>query len=207
MIHMAPPVRGGGRAVVLDVLPLTFEGWAGSEGIPEGLLPVDPNETAAVRRTYRSDQRMAWVSVALFSRQDDPGRRASIGLVYPEKDANLIERVSFALNLNGPLAETVSVPAVVIHKDSQRLIVAYWHQIGPDVYGSEYWFRLALLRSILLARRADVLLVRIAIRVDPGDGLANSLAAVARLARPLYIALSQDAGNRAVNRQSQESGR
>lgn len=205
-IYLGPPVREGRRPLALDLLPLSLDGWGGSDGIPESALPVDPNEIMAVRRTYRDEHRVAWISVALFTRQDDPGRRPSINLLYPEKGASRVERVSFTVSLTRPPGRAVSLPAVVIHRKDQRLIVAYWYQIGRDVYGSEYSFRLALLRSILFERRGDALLVRIAIPGEADSRPAAALDAVGRLAGPLYMALSQDAGDSPINRQARESG-
>ena len=79
-------------------------------------------------------------------------------------------------------------PDVEIRNDYSS--VAYWYQIGRRVYGSDYWYRWALVRRIVLARRGDSLLVRIAVPVDRTQELPSSLSAVAELGPPLYAALA-----------------
>jgi EpsI family protein len=159
------------------------------EGVPEEILPLDPNERASVRRTYRNGDRVAWVSVALFTGQAQAARQSSINKIFPERSASRIEPVSFAAKLHGVAANSIALPAVIIHQDSRNLLVAYWHQIGARVYGSEYDFRLALMRDMVLARRADSMLVRIAIPLDPKLHLAMDLPMVERLASELYAEL------------------
>lgn len=194
VLRMAPPVKGAVNPVSLYAVPITLGTWAGAEGVPEDILPPDPNEKISVRRTYRNGTHLAWVSVALFVGQDDDARRASINRIYPQRGASLIEPVSFAVPLNGSAAGTVTLPAVIVHQDTRRLLVAYWHQIGNRVYGSEYRFRLALMRDVIFARRADALLVRIATPAGPAPQVADDLAVVAGLAPSIYAALGQEAG-------------
>jgi EpsI family protein len=167
--YLASPVRECASAAVLDELPGTLHGWTGAEGIPDGMLPGDPSEAARVRRTYRSGRRVAWVSVALFTRQDEPDRRASINRIYPEKDVSRVERVTLP-----------RVDAALVSGADRRFLVAYWRQIGRRTYASELRFRLALMREILFARRGDSLLVRVAVPVGP-DGPAEALATAAEL--------------------------
>jgi hypothetical protein len=42
-----------------------------------------------------------WVSIALFTRQDDPDQRASINRIYPERNTSRIERIALPITLNG----------------------------------------------------------------------------------------------------------
>jgi EpsI family protein len=180
-IVLTPRVRECPRAAPLDGLPTVLAGWTDADGIPDETLPIDPSEVAAVRRTYRSGPRVAWVSVALFTRQDDPERRASINRIYPEQDVSRVERA--ALPGAGPRPN-----AVVVSRRDRRIVVAYWYQIASRTYASETRFRLALMREILLARRGDSLLARVAVPVAP-DGIAASLASAAELAAALCLAL------------------
>ena len=193
VLHMAPPVKGAVNPVSLYAVPMTLGTWVGAEGVPEEILPSDPNEKVSVRRTYRNGNHLAWVSVALFVGQDDDARRASINKIYPQRGASLIEPVSFAVVLNGSAAGPITLPAVIVHQDSRRFLVAYWHQIGNRVYGNEYRFRLALMRDVIFARRADALLVRIAIPAGPAAQVADDLAVVAGLAPSVYAVLRQGA--------------
>ena len=193
VLHMAPPVKGAVNPVSLYAIPMTFGTWAGAEGVPEEILPPDPNEKISVRRTYRKGEHLAWVSVALFVGQDDDARRASIIKIYPRRGVSLIELVSFAVPLNGSAAGPVTLPAVIVNQDSRRLLVAYWHQIGNRVYGNEYRFRLALMRDVIFARRADALLVRIATPTGPASQVADDLAVLAGLAPSICAALGQEA--------------
>ena len=192
VLRMAPPVKSAVSPVSLYAVPLTLGTWAGAEGVPEEILPQDPNEKISVRRTYRNGNHLAWVSVALFVGQDDDARRASINKVYPQRGASLIESVSFAVPLDGSAAGPITLPAVIVHRDSRRLLVAYWHQIGNRVYGNEYRFRLALMRDVIFARRADALLVRIALLVGPDGRARESLDTVAPLAASLYAVLAPE---------------
>lgn len=194
VLRMAPPVKGAVNPVSLYAVPMTLGTWVGAEGVPEEILPPDPNEKISVRRTYRNGNHLAWVSVALFVGQDDDARRASINKIYPQRGASLIEPVSFAVPLNGSAAGPITLPAVIVHQDSRRLLVAYWHQIGNRVYGNEYRFRLALMRDVFFARRAEALLVRIATPVNSQSQVADGLAAVAKLAPTLYAELVQGVG-------------
>ena len=193
VLRMAPPVKGAVNPVSLYAVPMTLGTWVGAEGVPEEILPPDPNEKISVRRTYRNGNHLAWVSVALFVGQDDDVRRASINKIYPQRGASLIEPVSFAVLLDGSAAGPITLPAVIVHQDSRRLLVAYWHQIGNRVYGNEYRFRLALMRDVIFARRADALLVRIATPAGPAAQVADDLAVVAGLAPSVYAALGQGA--------------
>jgi EpsI family protein len=180
-IVLTPRVRECPRAAPLEGLPTILAGWTDADGIPDETLPIDPSEVAAVRRTYRSGPRVAWVSVALFTRQDDPERRASINRIYPEQDVSRVERA--ALPGAGPRPN-----AVVVSRRDRRIVVAYWYQIASRTYASETRFRLALMREILLARRGDSLLARVAVPVAP-DGIAASLASASELAAALCLAL------------------
>lgn len=194
VLRMAPPVKGAVNPVSLYAVPMTLGTWAGAEGVPEEILPPDPNEKISVRRTYRNGNHLAWVSVALFVGQDDDARRASISKIYPQRGASLIEPVSFAVPLSGSAAGPVTLSAVIVHQDSRRLLVAYWHQIGNRVYGNEYRFRIALMRDVIFTRRADALLVRIATPAGPAPQVADDLAVVAGLAPSIYAALGQETG-------------
>jgi EpsI family protein len=194
VLHMAPPVKAAVNPVSIYAIPMTLGTWASAEGVPEEILPPDPNEKISVRRTYRNGDHLAWVSVALFVGQDDDAHRASINRIYPQRGASLIEPVSFAVPLNGSAADPITLPAVIVHQDSRRLLVAYWHQIGNRVYGNEYRFRLALIRDVIFARRADALLVRIATPAGPAAQGADDLAVVTGLAPSIYAALGQEAG-------------
>ena len=186
VVYGTPPVPEREVPGMLDRLPTALAGWTATDGIPESLLPPDPREMAAVRRTYRSGQRRAWISVALFTRQDDPVRRVSVDHIYPEGQVALVEPVGFAAALEG---SSPTLRARVIHRGSERRAIVYWHQIGRRTYGDEYSFRWAMMRQILVARRGDSVLVRIAVPVDQTD-LGPSLGSVAELGPPLHAALA-----------------
>ena len=192
VLHLAPPVKAAVNPVLLFSLPMTLGEWAGAEGVPNDVLPTDPSERLSVRRTYRSGDHVAWVAVSLFVGQDDEGRRGSINKIYPQRSVSLIEAVPFTTRLGAPPASLVALPAVVVHQDSERLLVSYWHQIGNRVYGSEYRFRLALMRGLIFSRRADTLLIRIATTAGPGQSVEDALTAVASLAPSVYAALSEE---------------
>jgi len=193
VLHLAPPVKAAVNPVLLFALPITLGEWSGTEGVPAEILPADPSEKLSVRRTYRSGARVAFVSVSLFSGQDEEAHRGSINKIYPQRSVSLIEAVPFSARLTGSTGGPVTLPAVVVHQESERLLVAYWHQIGNSVYGNEYRFRLALMRDLILTRRADTLLIRIATPAGRGRPLADNLAVVADLARAVYAALHQEA--------------
>lgn len=187
VVYGMPPVPEREGPGVLDRLPTTLTGWTATDGVPESLLPPDPHEMAAVRRTYRSGQRIAWISVALFTRQDDPLRRVSVNHIYPEQQVALVEPVDITMALDGSSRTTLR--ARVIHRGSEQHAIVYWHQIQRRTYGSEYSFRWALKRRILMARRGDSVLVRIAVPADQAD-LARSLAGIAELGPALHAALA-----------------
>ena len=187
VVYATPPTPEREGPGVLDGLPTTLTGWTATDGVPESLLPPDPRERAAVRRTYRSGQRIAWVSVALFTRQDDPRRRVSVNRIYPEQRVALVDPVDITVALDGSSPTTLR--ARVIHRGSEQHAVVYWHQIQRRTYGSEYSFRWALMRRTLVARRGDSILVRIAVPVDQAD-LSRSLGSVAEIGPPLHAAVA-----------------
>jgi len=187
-ITLAPPVREE-RNGALHALPSTIGDWLATEGAPEWALPIDPNENVTVRQTYRQGERIVWVSVAFFSRQDDPSRRNSLSSIYPEVSASRIDRFALPITLDGASQSAVSVPAVVIYRNQQRQVVVYWHQLGRRAYGSEYKYRLALMREVLFQRRADTLLVRVAIPLNATQTPEDALTIVSEIAPPLYAAL------------------
>lgn len=187
-LHWLPPVQDRGAPALGQALPSTLGAWTATDGAPEAFLPSDGHEAAAVRRTYRNGERVAWISVALFTHQDEPLRRPSVRHIYPETHVPLIEPADLTMALDG--ARPTTLPARVIHRSRRQHVVVYWHQIGGRVYGSEYWYRWALVRRILLARRGDSILVRIAVPVDPPQGLPRSLRVAAEFGPPLYTALA-----------------
>jgi EpsI family protein len=189
VLYLAPPVTSAMNPVLVYAVPATLGSWSGVDGVPGEILPPDPNEKVSVRRTYRNGDHVAWVSVALFVGQDNEKRRSSINKIFPERSVSRIEPVTFTVSLNGSAVSSMALPAVIIHQDSRRLLVAYWHQIGARVYGNEYGFRFALMRDIVLARRADSMLIRIATPVGPKPQLAMDLAMVERLATELHAGL------------------
>jgi len=192
ILHTVPPVTDAMKPVSVYAVPTTIGTWSSADGVPEEILPADPNEKLSLRRTYRHGDRVAWIAVALFVGQDDAARRGSINKIYPQRSVSRIEPLSFTVALNGSATSSISLPAVIIHQDSRRLLVAYWHQIGNRVYGNEYRFRFALMRDMVSARRADSLLVRIATPAGPEPQLAMDLALVAGLASDMYAALAGD---------------
>jgi len=64
VLHRVPAVKGATNPVSLFALPMTLGAWAGAEGVPEEILPVDPNEKLSVRRTYRTGGQLAWADPA-----------------------------------------------------------------------------------------------------------------------------------------------
>ena len=187
-VHWLPPLRDRDAPALDTALPSMLGAWTATEGVPEAVLPFDDHEAAAVRRTYRDGQRVAWISVGLFTHQDDPLRRASVQHIYPEAHVVRIEAADLTMALDG--RGPITIPARVIHRGGRQHVVAYWYQMGRRVYGSDYWYRWALVRRIVLARRGDSLLVRIAVPVDRAQGLSRAQSAVAELGPPLYAALA-----------------
>lgn len=194
VLHLAPPVKAAVNPLLFFALPMTLGEWSGTDGVPDNILPRDPSEKLSVRRTYRGGGHVAWVSVSLFVGQDEDSRRGSINRIYPQYNVSLIEAVPFTARLGAPSASPVTLPAVLVHQGSERLLVAYWHQIGHSVYGSEYGFRLALMRDLIVTRRADTLLIRIATPGSRGRPVADDLAAVTSLAPAVHAALSREIG-------------
>jgi hypothetical protein len=192
-VYLPPPIRDSGVRAALYALPSGVEGWTGSEGVPEAILPLDPHEMGGIRLTFHERTQTGWVSVAWFTHQDDPTRRASIEWILPQRSASRIDRVPLAILLPEPPRAFV-LPAVVIHQPHQLLLVVYWHQIGRYPYGNDYWFRWARLRRMLFMRQGDSFLIRVAIPVSSPEKLPESLKAAENLARAVYRALSERVG-------------
>jgi EpsI family protein len=190
-IHLTPAVPDKESSRLIVSIPETVAGWTSTEGAPEALLPQDPNEKSALRRTYRKDGCEAFVSIALFTRQDDPGRRSSINLIHPLRGTSLIESSWLDLKFGQPGEKVASLPAAVIREGNRRLAVLYWHQIGRQTYSSAYRLRLVLLGRILFARRADMLLVRIAVPAAGEEGAPAALRTASEIAPLLYKAIAE----------------
>ena len=188
-VHWFPPVRDREAPSMDKALPSTLGGWTAMDGVPEAVLPLDDHEAAVVRRTYRNGERVAWISVALFTHQDEPLRRASVQHIYPETHVTRIEPADLTVALDGQTP--TALPARLIHHlGGRQHVVAYWYQMGGDVYGDEYSYRWALVRRIILARRGDSLVVRIAVPVDQAHEASQSLSVAAELGPPLYRTLA-----------------
>jgi EpsI family protein len=192
VLHMPTPVTSAVNPASIFAVPPSVGAWTSVDGVSEDILPLDPNEKLSVRRTYRHGSQVAWVSVALFVGQNDETRQASINRIYPQRNVSLIERVPVKVSLGEPSKSSVKIPAVLIHQESRELLVAYWHQIGGRVFGNEYRFRLALMHDLLFERRADTLLVRIAVPAGRELPTADALAAVSELASAVHAALSEE---------------
>jgi EpsI family protein len=190
VLHLAPSVRSAVEPVSLYGLPTSLGAWSSVEGAPEEALPTDPAEKLAVRRTYRNGDQVAWVSVALFTGQNDEARRPSINKIHSQRAVSLVEPLAVTASLNGPASPPVALPAKAIHQGSQELVLVYWHQIGRRTFGSEYRFRLALSRQILFARAADSVLVRIAVPGGNAPAQARALDTASTLAPLLYSAVN-----------------
>lgn len=171
----------------LDTVPTALAGWTATDGAPESVLPPDPRAATAIRRTYRSRERIAWISVARFTRQDEPARRASVDYIYPEREVTLAKSVEIMVPLEGSSALR---RARVIHRGGEQHAVVYWHQIARRTYGDGYSFRWALMRRAIFDRRGDSVLVRIAVPLDRTDRDA-ALAGIAELGPPLHAALAR----------------
>lgn len=189
-LALVPEGRETGGHPAFHAIPLELGGWTSVDGAPDWALPRDPNEQVGIRRTYRRDDRVVWASVAHFARQDDPKRRQSLDRVYPEANVSRIDRIVLPVALNGATNGWVSVPVVIGQRGEERLVVVYWHQLGPRAYGSEYGYRLALMRETLLRRQTDVVLFRLAIAVTGSASLDESFKTVQELAPALYGAAS-----------------
>ena len=192
VLYTAAPVTSAVNPASLYALPPTVGAWTSIEGVPEDILPLDPNEKLSVRRTYQRGSQVAWVSVALFVGQNDETRQASVNKIYPIRNVSLIERMPITVSLGAPPAGSAKIPAVLVHQESRELLVAYWHQIGGRVFGNEYRFRLALMRGLLFERRADTLLVRVAAPAGREIPTAEVLAQVSELATAVHAALSEE---------------
>ena len=186
VLLLAPRADERASVARLYGLPSTMPGWTVVEGAPEGALPLDPNERITIRRTYRRGERSVWVSVALFSRQDLAERRASLNLLYPEKNVTRLDHFSFPVALNGLPDRFHTLPAVAVRREDLRLVVTYWHQLGQSAYGGEYQYRLALLRSALLERRTEMVLVRLAASLDATESPEPALGLFRELAPTIY---------------------
>jgi len=192
ILHTATPVTSAVNPASLFSVPPRVGTWAGVDGVPEEILPLDPNEKLSVRRTYQRGPQVAWVSVALFVGQNDETRQASINKIYPQRNVSLVEQMPVTVSLDAPPAGPVKIPAVLIHQESREFLVGYWHQIGGRVFGNEYRFRLALMQGLLFERRADTLLIRIAAPVGKKSQTGEALAAVSELGSAVYAALSAE---------------
>ena len=189
-VFFAPEVRERLDSSSLSALPRTLPGWTSVEGTPEWALPVDPHERASTRRTYQRERDTAWVSVALFTRQQEPEHLAAINLIYPEKNTVRIHRLPFSLSLNGSSDRLVGLPAMVVQRSQeQRLLVVYWYQMGHRTFGSEYAYRVALMRDILINRQADMVLVRIATPLAAEESPERALAPFRQIAPAIYAAV------------------
>jgi EpsI family protein len=194
VVYLVPAVQEKFNTAALYAFPVTLGPWNATEGVPEWALPIDPRERAAIRRTYRTGRELAWVSVAVFTRQDDISRRVSINLIYPERNSSLLEPVPITVPTVGAVPTPLSLSARLVHQERQNILVAYWHQIGRRPFGSELRYRMSLMRDIIVSRRGDSILVRIAVPVASQESMAESLSTISGLAPLLQQAVGDTLG-------------
>jgi EpsI family protein len=191
-LYLVPPVREPRSPAVLYALPAAVGAWTSIEGVPETTLPVDPKEVGSVRRTFQRGKQTAWVTVALYGRQDDPRRRASLNHLYVERRSGRVDRLELPVALNGTPDTRIALSGRLVTHGPERILVAYWYQVGRRPLGNESGFRLALMRSILLSRQADSALVRIAVPLREGERPeAAALPVLVELAPALHASVNR----------------
>ena len=181
------PAAGSPSGPPLYALPWSVGAWTGTDGAPESVLPVDANAVNALRRTFARGADVAWMSAASFERPDDPGRRAQVNLLLPQRGATRIEHVPFAIALGGTAPTPVT--AVIVHRGDSSLGVLYWYQVGSRAYSGEYGYRAALLLDLLMRRPGESTLVRLATPLGAGEPPERALARLGELAPALDRAL------------------
>jgi EpsI family protein len=164
------PAAGGGPPVMptLGSVPVALGPWVETDDLPPAILAPDPGAEARLRRAYRRDAHTLWVAVDYYADQREGHRPQSLQLLYPGGGWSDLRATRARVPL-GETADTLTITRVTLRRGTERLVVAYWYQVGPRASASEHWYRGLVLVNRLLGGRPESALVRVASPLDGRD--------------------------------------
>lgn len=158
----------------LESFPLQIPGWRGST------VPIASDIRAVLgpgeflERLYRRDG--AALPVDLFVAYF-PTQRTGDNVHSPKNclpGGGWVPIASSHLSLTGPTGEPFTVNRYLIAKGLDRMLVLYWFEEQGHSVASEYWAKAYLMVDAFRENRTDGALIRVAVPVLPGDGVAKA---------------------------------
>jgi EpsI family protein len=168
------PAAGGVAPVAgaLWSVPVALGAWVETDDPPPGILAPDPGAAARLRRAYRRGARTLWVAVDYYPDQREGHRPQSLQLLYPGGGWSDLRAARARVALSGP-AGSLPITRVTLRRGAERLVVAYWYQVGPRASASEHWYRALVLWNRLAGGRPESALVRVASPLDAPEDDAD----------------------------------
>lgn len=142
--------------------PQRLDGWVAVEGVPEEILPSDPRALATVRRTYAKEGLKVYSAISRYRSRNNPQWRPHLNLIGPERGAISVEHDPLQITLDGVHSRAIPVKSLAVRRRARQVRVVYWYQLGEQTIAGDYDFRLVHFVDTLLARRRELLLVRLA---------------------------------------------
>lgn len=136
--------------------------WIAEVGAPEDVLPEDPRSLLTFRRTYRQGRRTVWIAVSYYPFFGTPERRPDVTLIAPSTAVAVHAQADPKRLSNGRPRPMPPVNLIALTRGSSSLHLAYWYQLGPHAFRSEYALRLRLLWESTIGRPQPLVLVRAA---------------------------------------------
>ena len=149
-------------AAPLDTLPASFGGWVGSNDVPSSVLPVDPQASAHLLRTYRNGDRTLWISVSYYSLQSESHRLSTLELLDPNHGWSIVSARTIMIPVREPDARSIPANLVLVRGRGQALAMLYWYQVQGHSIASDHWYRVVLVYNRLIHHRGDGASIRVA---------------------------------------------
>lgn len=147
--------------------PLEVDGWVGTEGAPDDVLPVDERAGGGVRRTYRKAGSTVWLAVSHYPAATGPLARPAIRQLVSLRGASGVTRTTLAIHPNGVPGTSRSVGLISLRHGGRDYSIVYWYQLGGDLVIDDYALRLRLLIDGLRMHSRGLVLVRVASNNEP----------------------------------------
>jgi EpsI family protein len=171
-----PPTRA------LETMPRTLGAWEEAATPPGDVMPLDPDVTHHLYRTYGRGRDTVWLSVGYYSLLGSGRHPQAQRLVMPGQGYAELSVRSVDIPLG---AGTLPANLVVMRAADRTLATLYWYHLGGRGVASDHGYRALLLWNRLWRHRSNVAVVRVVSPVSGGDADAT-VAAQADFVRALY---------------------
>jgi EpsI family protein len=176
VLAMLPRSAGNAQTPPISP-PLEVDGWVGTEGAPDDVLPVDERAASGVRRTYRKAGTTVWLAVSHYPAVNGPLARPAFKQIASLRGASAVTRSTMTIHPGDGKGASRSVGLISLAQGKQHgYSVVYWYQLRDNLVVDEYALRLQLLLDGLRMRPRNLVLVRIAVGdAAPPEALVRAL--------------------------------